>query len=294
MLVYPQIDPVAVSLGPLKIHWYGLMYVLAFLLAYGLATYRSKTRDGWTSEMVSDLLFYGMLGVILGGRIGYVLFYEFDKFLADPVWLFEVWTGGMSFHGGFLGVVFAMLLFAHKHQKTPFQVLDFIAPCVPTGLMFGRIGNFINGELYGRVSDAHYSWLMYFPTAADADHLEALQHPQYQSMLTQVGQYLLLPRHPSQIYQAVGEGLLLFILMWWYSSKPRPRMAVSGMFAIGYGFARSFAEAFRQPDADQGFILLGWITKGQLLSFPMILGGIFLIWLAYQRRIYDWGPQKNT
>lgn len=271
MLIFPEFDPVAVALGPIQIHWYGLMYVLAFLFAYGLATYRTKSRDGWTSEMVSDLLFYGALGVILGGRIGYVLFYEFDKFLAEPLWLFKVWTGGMSFHGGLIGVIIGMVFFARKYNKTAFQTLDFIAPCVPTGLLFGRIGNFIGGELWGRpVQDLNYPFAMIFP------HVDNL------------------PRHPSQIYQAIGEGLILFIVLWWFSSKPRPRMAVSAVFAMGYGVARFVVEFFREPDADQGFILLGWITKGQLLSLPMILLGLFLFWYAYKRKIYDWGPQKNT
>ena len=271
MLVFPEFDPVAVSLGPVKIHWYGLMYVLAFLFAYGLATYRSKQRDGWTPEMVSDLLFYGALGVILGGRIGYVLFYEFSQFLADPLWLFKVWTGGMSFHGGFLGVVVAMVFFARKYKKTAFQTLDFIAPCVPTGLMFGRIGNFIGGELVGRpVENLNYPFAMIFP------HVDQL------------------PRHPSQLYQALGEGLLLFIVLWWFSSRPRPRMAVSAVFLMGYGLARFMVEFFREPDVDQGFILLGWVTKGQMLSFPMILIGLWMLWYAYQRKIYDWGPNKNN
>ncbi|XID74294.1 prolipoprotein diacylglyceryl transferase [Alkanindiges sp. WGS2144] len=271
MLVFPEFDPVAVSLGPVKIHWYGLMYVLAFLCAYGLATYRTKTRDGWTPEMVSDLLFYGALGVILGGRIGYVLFYEFDKFLADPIWLFQVWTGGMSFHGGFLGVIIAMVFFARKYQKTAFQTLDFIAPCVPTGLFFGRIGNFIGGELVGRpVENLNYPLAMIFP------HVDQI------------------PRHPSQLYQALGEGILLFIVLWWFSSRPRPRMAVSAVFLMGYGLTRFFVEFFREPDIDQGFILFGWVTKGQLLSFPMILAGLWLLWYAYRRKIYDWGPQKNN
>ncbi len=271
MLVFPEFDPVAVSLGPVKIHWYGLMYVLAFLFAYGLATYRSKQRDGWTPEMVSDLLFYGALGVILGGRIGYVLFYEFSQFLADPLWLFKVWTGGMSFHGGFLGVVVAMVFFARKYKKTAFQTLDFIAPCVPTGLMFGRIGNFIGGELVGRpVENLNYPLAMIFP------HVDQL------------------PRHPSQLYQALGEGLLLFIVLWWFSMKPRPRMAVSAVFLMGYGLARFMVEFFREPDVDQGFILLGWVTKGQMLSFPMILIGLWMLWYAYQRKIYDWGPNKNN
>lgn len=265
MLVFPEFDPVAVSLGPVKVHWYGLMYVLAFLFAYGLANYRAKQREGWTNDMVSDLVFYGAIGVILGGRIGYVLFYEFGKFLDNPLWLFQVWTGGMSFHGGFLGVLAAMVFFAYKYKKTPFQTLDFIAPCVPTGLLFGRIGNFIGGELVGRpVQNLDYPLAMIFP------HIDQI------------------PRHPSQLYQALGEGLLLFILLWWFSSKPRPRMAVSAVFLMGYGLARFFVEFFREPDADQGFILLGWVTKGQLLSFPMIMIGIWMLWYAYHRKIYDW------
>ncbi|ENV35211.1 prolipoprotein diacylglyceryl transferase [Acinetobacter gerneri] len=294
MLAYPHIDPVAIALGPLKVHWYGVMYLLAFLCAWGLATYRAKHRDGWTSEMVSDLVFYGALGVVLGGRIGYVLFYEFDKFLDNPLWLFQVWTGGMSFHGGFIGVMLAMILWCRKYKKTWFQTMDFIAPCVPTGLMFGRIGNFIGGELFGRVSNGGYSWLMGFPTAQAADREYLIAHPEQQGLLQQVGEYLLLPRHPSQIYQALCEGLFLFIILWFFSAKPRPRMAVSALFLIGYGCARFFMEFFREPDADQGYILFGWMTKGQMLSFPMILIGILLMAYAYRRKIYDWGPQKNA
>lgn len=293
MLNFPNFDPVAIHLGPIKIHWYGLMYMLAFLCAYGLASYRAKHREGWTNEMVSDLVFYGAMGVILGGRIGYVLFYEFSQFLSNPLWLFKVWDGGMSFHGGFLGVVFAMVFFARKYQKTAFQTLDFIAPCVPTGLMFGRIGNFINGELFGRVSDGNLPWLMRFPTAASADHEYLLAHPEQAHLVAKVGEYMLLPRHPSQLYQAIGEGLLLFMVLWWFSSKPRPRMAVSAVFLMGYGLARFAMEFVRQPDADQGFILLGWMTKGQLLSVPMILIGLWMLWYAYQRKIYDWGPNKT-
>ena len=267
MLTYPNINPIAIELGPLKVHWYGLMYLLAFLCAWGLANYRAKQRTDWTAEMVSDLVFYGALGVVLGGRIGYVLFYEFDKFLANPLWLFQVWTGGMSFHGGFIGVMVAMLLWCKKYQKTWFQTMDFVAP---TGLMFGRIGNFIGGELYGRpVTDPNYPFGMIFPT--DPLHLV---------------------RHPSQIYQALCEGLLLFIILWWFSSKPRPRMAVSALFLIGYGCARFFMEFFREPDADQGFILFGWVTKGQMLSFPMIIAGLLLMAFAYQRKIYDWTLHK--
>ncbi len=294
MLTYPNIDPVAISLGPLQVHWYGLMYLLAFLCAWGLATYRAKQRDNWNAEMVSDLVFYGALGVVLGGRIGYVLFYEFSKFLADPIWLFKVWTGGMSFHGGFIGVMVAMLFWCYKYKKTWFETLDFIAPCVPTGLMFGRIGNFIGGELFGRVSNGNYSWLMGFPTAQYADNEYLKNHPEQINLLQQVGQQMMLPRHPSQIYQALCEGLLLFIVLWWFSSKPRPRMAVSAIFLMGYGCARFFMEFVREPDADQGYILFGWMTKGQILSFPMILIGLWMIWYAYHKKVFDWGQQKNT
>jgi phosphatidylglycerol:prolipoprotein diacylglycerol transferase len=269
MLQYPHIDPVALSLGPLQIHWYGLMYLLAFGFAYGLATYRARRREGWNDEMVSDLIFYGAMGVILGGRIGYVLFYQFEQFLHDPIWLFKVWDGGMSFHGGFLGVMLAMVLFGRKYQKAPFQTLDFIAPCVPTGLLFGRIGNFIGGELWGRpVIDPNYPLAMVFPRAD------------------------LLPRHPSQLYEAFLEGLVLFIVLWWFSSKPRPRYAVSAVFLMGYGLGRFIVEFFREPDADQGYILFGWMTKGQMLTAPMIIIGLWMLWYAYRRRVYDWGMNQ--
>lgn len=268
MLTYPNIDPVALDLGFLKIHWYGLMYLLAFACAYGLAMYRAKQRDGWNADMVSDLVFYGAMGVILGGRVGYVLFYQFDRFLAEPLWLFKVWDGGMSFHGGFIGVMLAMVYFAKRYQKTTFQTLDFIAPCVPTGLMFGRIGNFIGGELWGRpVTDPTYPFAMVFPYVDE------------------------LPRHPSQLYQALGEGLILFIVLWWFSSKPRPRMAVSALFLIGYGIARFSVEFFREPDNGQLFI--AWMSKGQFLTIPMIVIGLWMLWYSYHRGIYDWGkPSK--
>lgn len=286
MLHYPDIDPVALQLGPLKVHWYGLMYLLAFGCAYALAVYRSRQRPGWNADLIADLVFFGAMGVILGGRVGYVLFYEFGKFLDNPLWLFRVWEGGMSFHGGFIGVMLAMVLFARKYQKPWFEIMDFIAPCVPTGLMFGRFGNFIGGELWGRVSTGGYPWLMGFPTAAQADAEAMNANP----ALVNVAQNMMLPRHPSQIYQALLEGLLLFVVLWWYSSRPRPRMAVSAVFLMGYGLARSAMEFFRQPDADQGFILLGWVTKGQLLSLPMILIGLWMLWYAYQKNVYDWGP----
>ena len=272
MLTYPQIDPIALALGPLKIHWYGLMYLFAFGSAYALALYRARQSErGWTADHVSDLVFYGALGVILGGRIGYMLFYQFDVLLSDPLALFKVWQGGMSFHGGFIGVMLGMVLFARKHGKTAFQTLDFIAPCVPTGLLFGRIGNFINGELWGRpVIDQTYALAMKFPTAPDQ-----------------------LLRHPSQLYEAFFEGLVLFIVLWWYSAKPRPRMAVSALFLLGYGAARFGIEFFREPDFDQ-HLWFGWMSKGQLLTVPMLVIGVWMLWYAYHRGIYDWGNKKNT
>lgn len=266
MMIHPQYDPVALSLGPLEVHWYGLMYLLAFAAAYGLAWYRSTKRDNWTTDMVSDLVFYGALGVILGGRIGYVLFYQFGELLQNPAYILKVWEGGMSFHGGFIGVMLGMWFFARKYKKTTFQVFDFIVPCVPTGLLFGRIGNYINGELWGRVSDGGYNWLTYFPQAAAFDMEQLQSNPQLQELMIEVNGQYILPRHPSQLYEAFAEGLLLFIFLWWYSSKPRPRMAASAVFLLGYGISRFIIEFFRQPDADQGFILLGWMTKGQILE----------------------------
>lgn len=293
-IIHPQFNPVAIDLGIVQAHWYGIMYLFAFGMAYALAIFRSKKRPDWNAEMISDLLFYGAMGVILGGRIGYVLFYQFSEFLANPMYLFKINEGGMSFHGGFLGVAIAMFLFAKKYKKPAFNVLDFIIPCVPTGLLFGRIGNFINGELWGRVSNGDYSWLMLFPQAWQADAELISQNPNLQSLAVNMGNYALLPRHPSQLYQAFSEGVVLFILCWWFASRPRPRMAVTGLFVLGYGIARFITEFFRQPDADQGFILLGWVTKGQMLSLPMIVLGLFLLIWAYKQQIYDWGSQKNV
>lgn len=260
VLVYPQIDPIAVSLGPLKVHWYGLMYLLAFGTGYGLALWRiRRSGSGWTADMLSDLLFYIAMGVILGGRLGYVVFYGFDRLVDDPLWALRVWEGGMSFHGGLLGVLIAVAVFCRQYQKPWFDMMDFVAPLVPTGLLFGRIGNFIGGELWGRpVVDQNFPLAMVFP------HVDNLA------------------RHPSQLYEAVLEGLVLFVLLWWYSARPRPRMAVSGLFLAGYGAARFTVEFFRQPDADKGFILFDWMTMGQILTTPMILGGLVLMLLAYR------------
>lgn len=258
MLTYPQIDPVAISIGPLDVRWYGLMYLLGFLAGYLLLVYRARKPDsGWNSDQVSDLIFYGAMGVVLGGRIGYVLFYNFSGFLSDPLSLVKVWQGGMSFHGGFLGVIVAMWLFSRKTQKTLFDILDFGSPIVPIGLGLGRIGNFIGGELWGRPTDG--PWGMVFP------HVDNLA------------------RHPSQLYQAALEGLVLFLIMWFYSSKPRPRYAVSGMFALCYGIFRFCVEFAREPDSHLGYIAFDWMTMGQLLSLPMIALGLGLILFAYRR-----------
>lgn len=286
MLIHPQFDPVALKIGSIELHWYGLMYLLAFLFAYGLAVYRGKKRGDFTSEMVSDLIFFGAMGVILGGRIGYMILYGLSDLLANPLNLFKVWEGGMSFHGGFLGVVIAMFWFGKKYQKHPFTVLDFIAPCVPTGLLFGRIGNFINGELWGRVSASDLPQLMLFPQAVNADFELISVNPKLVNISQTFQNFALLPRHPSQLYQAFSEGVLLFILLWWFSSKPRPRYAISALFLLGYGISRFTTEFFRQPDVGYALIF-GWMSKGQLYSLPMIVFGIFLMVKAYKHKIYD-------
>ncbi|QEQ98073.1 prolipoprotein diacylglyceryl transferase [Neptunomonas concharum] len=255
-----NIDPIALDLGFMQIHWYGLMYLIAFATAFGLGSYRAKQpNSGWTTEQVSDLIFWGAMGVVLGGRMGYVLFYNFDQFLTDPLWLFAVWEGGMSFHGGLIGVLVVLWVFGRRYDKSFFQMGDFVAPLVPIGLGVGRVGNFIGGELWGRAADV--PWAVVFPRAGDG-----------------------IGRHPSQLYEALLEGLVMFAVLWWFSAKPRPRMAVSAMFLILYGVFRSAVEFFREPDAHIGYIAFGWLTKGQLLSLPMIVIGLLLFYWAYQKR----------
>ncbi|VAW82872.1 Prolipoprotein diacylglyceryl transferase [hydrothermal vent metagenome] len=258
MLTYPDISPVAVDFGPVAIHWYGLTYLFGFIAVWWLGGRRARRPDsGWTPDEVADMLFYGALGVILGGRVGYILFYNFNVFIADPLMLLRIWQGGMSFHGGMLGVFVAMWLFGRKTGRTFFQVTDFMAPFVPIGLGAGRIGNFINGELWGRPTELPWGMVFGF-----------------------VDQQ---PRHPSMLYEALLEGLLLFIILWLYSSKPRPLRAVSGMFMLFYGLFRFSVEFVRQPDAHLGFIAFDWLTMGHLLSAPMILYGIYLLFKAYSR-----------
>jgi phosphatidylglycerol:prolipoprotein diacylglycerol transferase len=259
MLSYPEIDPVAFSLGPLQVHWYGIMYLLGFAGAWQLAMVRArKTNAPCRPEQVEDLIVYGAMGVILGGRFGYVLFYHFERFLSDPLWLLRVWEGGMSFHGGMLGVILALYFYARKINAPFFAVTDFVAPLVPIGLGLGRLGNFIGQELWGRASDV--SWAIVFP-----------KDP------------LGLARHPSQLYQAALEGLVLFAILFWFSAKPRPRMATGGLFLMLYGIFRFVVEFVREPDSHIGFDLLGWMTRGQLLSLPMIVAGILFLFLAYRQ-----------
>lgn len=261
MLTHPNFDPVALSLGPISIHWYGLMYLLAFGAAWGLAMRRAKASyTPINAPQIDDLIFYGALGVVLGGRFGYVLFYNFDRFVDSPLWLFKVWEGGMSFHGGLLGVMVAMIWYGRRLNISAGQMLDFVAPIAPLGLAFGRIGNFIGQELWGRQADpAVVPWAMVFPSDP-----------------------LGLVRHPSQLYQAGLEGLLLFVIVYAFSSKARPTWSVAAVFGIGYGCFRFIVEFFREPDAHIGFDAFGWMSRGQLLSLPMIIGGILLLLWAYR------------
>jgi phosphatidylglycerol---prolipoprotein diacylglyceryl transferase len=260
MLPYPQIDPVALDLGLIKIHWYGLMYLIGIGGAWWLASRRLAGFDStWSKEKLSDLVFWVAMGVILGGRLGYVLFYDLAAYIAEPMRLLRIWEGGMSFHGGLIGVMLATWWFGLRNNKSFFVLMDFIAPLVPIGLGAGRIGNFINAELWGKATDV--PWAMIFPTDPEQ-----------------------LARHPSQLYQFALEGVALFAILWFYSRKPRPTMAVSGMFGLCYGIFRFIVEFVRVPDAQLGYLAGGWLTMGQILCLPMILGGIGLIAYAYKRQ----------
>lgn len=255
-LQFPVIDPIIFSIGPVALRWYGMMYLVGFVVAMFLANKAAdKSAGEWTRDQVSDLLFYSFLGVILGGRIGYVLFYQWEYFLADPLYLFQIWQGGMSFHGGLLGVITAVFIFSRKTNKSFLIVGDFVAPLVPVGLGMGRLGNFINAELWGRQTDV--PWAMVFPT-------DPLQ----------------LPRHPSQLYEFFLEGVVLFAILYMVTRKQRSLGLAAGTFLIGYGVFRSIVEFFREPDAHLG-LYFSFISKGQILSIPMILAGILIIYLGY-------------
>jgi len=252
LIVHPNFDPVAVSIGPISVHWYGLMYLAGFLTGLMLGRSRAKRPgSGWDPDEIVDLLFYIAIGTIAGGRLGYVFFYNLPYYLQHPLEAFFIWDGGMSFHGGLLGVVAAFWYYAIKTKRHLFSVADFIAPLVPTALLFGRLGNFINQELWGRATDL--PWGVLFSTMPDA------------------------PRHPSQLYEAGLEGLVLFIVLWIYSAKPRVPGRVAGLFLLGYGVFRFLVEFVREPDGHLGSVLFEWVSMGQLLSLPMILVGIWLL-----------------
>ena len=254
MFTFPEIDPIIFQIGPLAIRWYGLMYVIGFVFAWWLAKRRCGRPDSpITAEQVDDLIFYAMLGVILGGRLGYCLVYGIEEWIADPLYVFKITEGGMSFHGGLLGVIVAMYFTGRKVGRSMWDILDFVAPLVPLGLGFGRIGNFINGELWGKPTDVPWG-------------------VEYR------GQVL----HASQLYEALLEGFVLFAILWWFSAKPRPRFAVSGMFLIFYGVFRFYIEFYRVPDAHLSYLLWDWVTMGQILSVPMIVAGVGMLVYAYR------------
>ena len=258
MLTHPQFDPVAIALGPVAVHWYGLTYLVAFGLFWWLGTRRAAkpwfAERGWQARDVEDLLFWGVIGVVVGGRVGYALFYKPEQYLANPLEILMVWKGGMSFHGGLVGVIAALALWARRRGRPFLEVMDVVAPCVPTGLASGRIGNFINGELWGRQADPSLPWAMVFPQSGES-----------------------FARHPSQLYQFALEGLLLFALLWWYGSRERARGQVAAAFLVGYGVLRFVAEFFREPDSFLGLLALG-MSMGQWLCLPMIAAGVAL-WL---------------
>ena len=276
MLMYSQIDPVALQIGPLAIHWYGLTYLAAFGLFMLLGTLRLRHEPfasmagarAWTRKDVEDILFLGVMGVVVGGRLGYCLFYKPGYYAAHPLEVFYIWQGGMSFHGGLLGVIASMVWFARSRQRPWLQVADFVAPCVPTGLAAGRIGNFINGELWGRFANPDLPWGMVFPHSGS-----------------------MLPRHPSQLYQFLLEGLLLFVLLWLYARKEHKQGQVSAMFLIGYGSLRFVAEYFREPDAFLGLLSLG-MSMGQWLCLPMVAGGVLLWWWAGRQPVQQAALKK--
>jgi phosphatidylglycerol:prolipoprotein diacylglycerol transferase len=262
MLTYPGFDPVALALGPLKIRWYGLMYVVGFLAAWWLARRRAaQPGSTWTPLQVDDLVFYCVFGVILGGRIGWLLFYGQQALHDDPGYWYKIWEGGMSFHGGLLGVLVALAVLARRHGKNLVDVFDFTAPIPTIGFGAGRLGNFINGELWGKPTDLPWGF--------------AVRQPD--------GSVAVL--HPSQLYEATLEGLVLFLLLWWFTSRPRPRWAPSGLFLVGYATFRILVEFVRVPDVQLGYLAAGWVTMGQILSVPMLLAGIGMLVYAYAKRV---------
>jgi len=275
MLTYPAIDPVVVAIGPLKVHWYGLMYLVGFAGGWWLGRRRAgRPGSEWLPQDVDDLLFYVAMGVILGGRIGYMLFYGLADIMADPLRLLRIWEGGMSFHGGLLGVILAMVLFARSRRRGFFQVADFVAPLVPIGLFAGRMGNFINAELWGGPTNLSIGMQVPCSLAPDLCSRVGIAADGLHS----------LPVHASQLYEAALEGIVLFVVLWIFSARPRPTMSVSGLFLVCYGLFRLAVEFVRMPDAHIGYLALGWVTMGQILTLPMILIGLLFLALAYRKK----------
>ena len=275
MLTYPAIDPVAISIGPLNVHWYGLMYLVGFVGGWWLGRYRAgRPGSAWTAQQVDDLLFYIALGIILGGRIGYALFYALADVVADPLRLLRIWEGGMSFHGGLIGVILALWLFGRRRGLAFFHVADFVAPLVTVGLFAGRIGNFINAELWGGPAAGTLGMQVPCSLAPELCRRVGMAADGIHS----------IPVHASQLYEAALEGVVLFVILWTFSARPRPVMAVSGLFLVGYGVSRFLVEFVRLPDAHIGYLAFGWLTMGQLLTLPMILAGLLLLGLAYRNR----------
>ena len=289
MILLHQIDPIAVSLGPLRVHWYGLMYAIGFLLAWWLGRRRidQGRLPGVDANAFADLLFYSMLGVILGGRLGWVLFYGLGELAADPLMIVRVWDGGMSFHGGLAGVLVAAWLWSRRLRLHFFDTMDFVAPLVAPGLGFGRIGNYVGGELWGKYTEA--GWGVVFPSGLP-EPWRGLDPAALKAQFD-AGALDAFARHPSQLYQAFLEGLVLFCVLWWFSARPRPRHAVSGMFALLYGLFRFAVEFVRVPDAQLGYLAFGWLTMGQVLSLPLVALGLYLLWRSHRSPVLQPQPR---
>jgi phosphatidylglycerol:prolipoprotein diacylglycerol transferase len=289
MIYLHQLDPILIELGPLKVHWYGVMYLIGFAAAWflGRSRVRAGRLPGVNEQAFGDLMFYAMLGVIFGARIGYILIYDLSSYIADPVQIVKIWQGGMSFHGGLAGVLVASLWWARRHKLHFFDVVDFVAPLVPAGLGLGRLGNFINGELWGKYTGG--DWGVIFPQAEA--QLAAMSASDLQTMHA-AGVLDQFARHPSQLYQLSLEGIAMFCLLWWFSRRPRPRYAVAGMFALLYGCFRFLVEFVRVPDEQIGYIAFDWLTMGQVLSMPLIALGLALLWLS--RRAPTLQPQPGA
>ena len=293
MIFLHHLDPIAFSIGPVDVHWYGIAYALSFFAAWYLGRRRVQAGrlPGVNLEHFSDLMFYAMLGVVLGGRLGYILFYDLPVYLDNPLKVFKVWEGGMSFHGGLLGVLTAAWLWSRRHRLHFFDTMDFLAPLVPAGLGLGRLANFVNGELWGKYTGTN--WGVIFPTTDPALYEQHLSQAQLQAQYA-AGALDRYARHPSQLYEALLEGVLMFVVLWVFSMRPRHRYAVSGLFALLYGISRFLVELVRVPDAQLGYLAFGWVTMGQLLSLPLVALGLFLLWRSHSAPVLQPQPLAST